>query len=279
MTSPANRAKDLSRRGRCRNVTTMSGGLIPRVFDAYGGEARWRAASAVEARISMGGFLLRMKGQLERSLRDLRTRTEIDRPHVRVEPIDREGNIGILDGHDVRIERPDGTLVSEQRNIRSLYPARSGRWLRWHRLDALYFIGYTQWIYNAFPPLLWRDDVEWQQVGENVLEARFAPHLPTHSSVQRFHFDPATGLLRQLDYTAEVFGSWAKGAHVIEAHGESDGIPYPLRRRVWSRKPDGTPRTSPAPLMIWLDAHEWRLLPDGRSEQVAQEQPPASVRS
>src|ERR687888_317615 len=96
MTPPANCAKDLSRWGRCRNVTTMSSGLIPRVFEAYGGEDRWRAASAVEARISMGGFLLRLKGQLERSLRDLRTRTQLDRPHVRVEPIDREGNIGIL---------------------------------------------------------------------------------------------------------------------------------------------------------------------------------------
>jgi len=257
----------------------MSDGLKRRVFDAYGGEDRWRAARAVEARISMGGLLLRLKGQPERSLRDLKTRTEIERPHVRVEPIDRHGNIGILDGHDVRIERPDGGLVSEQRNIRPLYPARGGRWLRWRRLDALYFIGYTQWIYNAFPPLLWRDDIEWRQVGDHVLEARFAAHLPTHSSVQRFHIDPATGLVRQLDYTAEVFGSWAKGAHVIEAHGESDGVPYPLRRRVWSRKPDGTPRTSPAPLMIWLDAHEWRLLGDGAPQERPEVQPSATVRS
>jgi hypothetical protein len=240
----------------------MADALATRVIAAYGGEERWRAANAVEARVSMGGMLLRLKGHLERSLRDMRTRTEIERPRVRIEPIDREGNVGILDRHDVRIERPDGTLVGERRDTRRLFPYRGTRWLRWDRLDALYFIGYTQWTYNAFPALLWRDDIEWRELDDNVLEARFAPHLPTHSSVQRFHIDPATGLLAQMDYTAEVFGAWAKGAHVIEAHGETEGVPYPSRRRVWSRKRDDSPRLSPAPLMIWLDAHEWRLLAD-----------------
>jgi hypothetical protein len=241
-------------------AAAVSSSLAARTVEAYGGESRWRSAKSVEARISMGGLLLRLKGHPERSMRDMRAQTEIARPHVRVEPIDAAGNVGILDGHDVRIERPDGSLVAEQRNIRSLLPNGGRRWLRWGRLEALYFIGYTQWTYNAFPALLWRDDIEWQQIGDDVLEARFAPQLPTHSQVQRFHMDPSTGLLRQMDYTAEVFGSFAKAAHVVEAHEESDGIPYPSRRRVWSRKPDGSARTSPAPLMVKLDVHDWRLV-------------------
>jgi hypothetical protein len=237
-----------------------SGTLAGRVVDAYGGEARWREASAVEARISMGGMLLKLKGHPERSLRDMRTRTEIARPHVRVEPIDEQGNVGVLDGHDLRLETPDGTVLHERPSARSHFPYGGRRLLRWDRLDALYFIGYTQWTYNAFPALLWRDDISWRDAGDNVLEARFSPSLPTHSEVQRFHFDPETSLLRQMDYTADVFGGWAKAAHVVEAHGDSNGIPYPSRRRVWSRKRDGSARPAPAPLMISLDVHEWRLL-------------------
>jgi hypothetical protein len=236
-----------------------AGSLAARVFEAYGGEARWRNATSVEARISMGGMLLKLKGHPERSLRDMRTQTQLDRPHVRVEPIDERGNVGVLEGHDLRLEAPTGTVLEERRNARSLFPYGGRRLLRWDRLDALYFIGYTQWTYNAFPALLWREDIAWRQVDDDVLEAQFAPHLPTHSEVQRFHFDPETALLRQMDYTAEVFGGWAKATHVVEAHGESEGIPYPSRRRVWSRKRDGSARTAPAPLMIMLDVHEWRL--------------------
>jgi hypothetical protein len=229
------------------------------VLDAYGGEARWRAASAVVTLFSMGGFLLRIKGHREETLRGLRGHTELARPHVRIEPIDADGSVGVLEGHDLRRESPDGRVLEERRGARSLFPHAGWRWLRWDRLDALYFVAYTQWIYNAFPALLWRDDIAWRQTADDVLEARFAPHLPTHSAVQRFYIDRKTGLLRRMDYTAEVFGGWAKGAQIIEGHGVTEGIPWPSRRRVWARAPDGSPRTSRSPLMVKLDVHEWRL--------------------
>jgi hypothetical protein len=239
-------------------VTALSNELVERLVEAYGGEARWRAATAVETRISMGGMLLRMKGHPQRTLRDMRARTEIARPHVRVEPIDDKGNVGVLDGQTVRLETPEGNVLEERQNVRARFPYGK-RLLKWDRLDAFYFIGYTQWTYNAFPALLWRDDVTWRQVSDTALEVEFAPELPTHSRLQRYHVDAATGLLRQLDYTAEVFGPWAKAAHVIEEHGTWEGIPFPSKRRVWSRRREGSARTSPAPLMILLDVHEWRL--------------------
>jgi hypothetical protein len=234
-------------------------GLLERVLDAYGGEQRWRHATSVETRISMGGLLLRLKGHPPSSLRDMHARTEIGHPAVRVQPIDEKGNTGVLEGQTVRLESPDGRTLDERPNIRETL-ARGKKRFRWDRLDAFYFIGYTQWTYNAFPALLWRDDVTWRQASNSTLEVEFAPELPTHSSLQSFHVDPATGLLRGMEYTAEVFGGWAKAAHVVEEHGECDGVPYPSRRRVWSRKSDGSPRTSPAPLMVALDVHEWRLL-------------------
>jgi hypothetical protein len=242
-------------------VSAVSAGtLVNRIVDSYGGESRWREAKAVEARISMGGMLLKLRGHPERTLKDMRTETELARPHVRVEPIDDRGNVGILDGHDVRLETPDGTVIAERRDARSRFPYGGHRLLRWDRLDALYFIGYTQWCYNAFPALVWRDDMTWRQLADDVLEARFPPHLPAHCELQRFHVDPETGLLRQMDYTAEVFGRWAKAVHLIDAHGETDGIPFPSRRRIWSRHRDGSARTAPAPLMISLDVHEWHLI-------------------
>ena len=61
----------------------------------------------------------------------------------------------------------------------------------------------------------------WTEIATNTLEARFPPHIPTHSEYQRFHFDPATGLLAQYDYTAEAFGSLAKAAQLILEHGKS----------------------------------------------------------
>jgi hypothetical protein len=241
-------------------VSAVGGTLAPRVVDAYGGGERWRAATAVEARISMGGFLLRMKGHPERTLTDMRTYTEIEHPHVRVEPIDAAGNVGILDGHDVRIETPDGRVVAARTDNRRHLPYHGLRLFRWDRLDALYFVAYTQWLYNAFPPLLWRDDVEWRQVDDSILEAQFPTHVPVHSQVGRYYFDADSGLLQRMDYTAVVFGNWAKAVHLVEAHGHTDGVPWPSRRRVYGRKPDGTPRLERSPLMVKLDVHEWRLV-------------------
>ena len=57
---------------------------------------------------------------------------------------------------------------------------------------------------------------------------------------QTFYFD-ADGLLRRHDYTALVFGNFAKAAHYSWNHREVNGIPIPTRRRVFPRKKDGSP--------------------------------------
>jgi len=116
-----------------------------------------------------------------------------------------------------------------------------------------YFLGYAMWNYLVLPALLLRDDVEWRDVSETTLEARLPPHLPTHCEIQRFHVDPETGLLRQHDYTAEVFGQWARAAHVVVEHARADGLTYPSRRRVKAGSP--TSRT-----LIWIDLHDYHVL-------------------
>jgi hypothetical protein len=228
------------------------------MLDGYGGERRWRQASAVEARLTIGGLLFRWKRRAEGRWPSVRVRVEIARPRTRFDPIDRAGNVAALDGHAVRIERPDGSVLEERPNGREGMPY-GRRFFRWDRMDIGYFLTYAMWNYLALPSLLLRDDIEWREVTGDTLEARFPPSLPTHCPVQRFHLDPETGRLRQHDYTAEVFGGWGKAAHLVTEHAQFDGLWAPSRRRVKPRDPvTGGPL--PIPLLIWADVHEYRLV-------------------
>jgi hypothetical protein len=225
-----------------------------RALDAYGGEARWRAASAVLLELSAGGLAFRLKWQPP--LVRARQRLELREPRVRCQGIDRAGNVGVLDGLDVRLEAPDGRLLAERRNARALFgPGR--RWLFWDRLDQTYFACYAAWNYFALPALMLREDIEWTERGAGLLEARFPPHLPTHSAVQSFRFDPGTGLLRQHDYTAEVIGGWAKAARVVLEHGSAGGVIYPARLRMTPRAGDGAARKGP--VLVAVDVHRFEL--------------------
>lgn len=228
------------------------------MLDAYGGERRWREAAAVEARLTIGGLLFRWKRGGEGSWPTVRVRVETGSPRTRFDPIDSAGNVAVLAGHSVRIERPDGAVLEERANGRAGMPY-GRRLLRWDAADIGYFLGYAMWNYLALPALLLRDDLEWRQASGHTLEARFPDRIPTHCPVQQFHLDPATGRLRQHDYTAEVFGGWAKAAHLVTEHAQFDGLWAPSRRRVKPRSPvSGGPMA--VPLLIWADIHEYRLV-------------------
>jgi hypothetical protein len=227
------------------------------MIDAYGGEQRWRAADAVEARLTIGGLLFRWKRRSQGHWPSVQIRVDTAEPRTRFDPIDRDGNVAVLTGHSVRIERPDGTLVAERANAR---PKPYGeKFFGWDSVDIGYFFGYTMWNYLALPALLLRDDIQWSEASADTLEARFPPEIPTHSPLQRFHVDLATGRLRQHDYTAQPFGGWAKAAHMITEHRDYDGLTSPSKRRVKPRSGDkGGPL--PFPLLIWADIHEYRLV-------------------
>jgi hypothetical protein len=226
-----------------------------RAIDAYGGEARWRGASAVEAVFSAGGaaFVAKKRPTFEWA----HVHVSIAEPRVRLRPVDRRGTAGVLEGERVWLESARGKTIASRDDPRRLFPGgRRAHW--WDRLDMTYFACYAIWNYLTLPALLLRDDIAWTEPAPGVLDARFPPHLPTHCAEQRFHFDAATGLLAQHDYTAEVFGEWAKAAHVVLEHGTWEGIPFPAKRRVTPRLPDGQPAADP--VLIWIDVREWRLL-------------------
>jgi hypothetical protein len=224
--------------------------ILDRAIEAYGGEERWRSIDEIEARVSCSGLLFRWKRG--HGYDDLSLKAKVWEPWCRLAPVDKRGSLGILDGHDVRIETPAGELVDERHYAREKFPY-GRRFFHWDLIDVVYFTAYAFWNYLTLPALLIRDDVKWKQIGESTLESNFPDWIPTHCRHQKFHFDPETGLLSQYDYTAEVFGGFAKASHVIE-HAESDGVVYTSDRHIM---PTIAGKPGKFPLLIHGVVHEY----------------------
>jgi hypothetical protein len=149
----------------------------------------------------------------------------------------------------VRIESlEDGSRLSLRTDPRSNFPG-GRRLLWWDDLDFLYFTAYAIWGYTCAPyTFLWpgvetRELEPWQQDGETWrrLEVTYPDGFHTHSRRQIYYFD-SRGLLRRNDYTAEVFGSFARSAHMCYEHRDFDGLVFPTKRRVYSRGRRNRPR-------------------------------------
>jgi hypothetical protein len=226
-----------------------------RAIVAYGGAERWLDAEATEGDVTVTGLLFHAKS------RSLPPRTYIwtslVRPYVRIDPIDRRGRVGVLDGLDVRLEDRSGRVLAERKNAPRFFPY-GRRLLYWDSLDLTYFAGYAFWGYFTLPRLLLRADIAWTEVEDGILEARFPPYLPRHSEIQRFYFDRETGLLTRNDYVAEAVGSFAVAANVVLSNREWEGIPFPSRRRVTARESDGS--YSQFPILVGIEVHRWCLV-------------------
>jgi hypothetical protein len=226
-----------------------------RALDVYGGESFWRTARSVQAVVSASGlaFILKWRRPFDR----IAVGCTIGEPHVRLTPIDRSGNTGVLKDGDVFLEDPSGITIARRERARAYFPyGRRLCW--WDSLDQTYFVGYALWNYLVFPSLLLRQDIQWEETGPHRLRATFPENIPTHSREQEFLFDPVSGLLIQHNYTAEVMGGWAKAANVVTEHGTWRGIPFPSHRRVTARKKDGSPVGGP--VLIDLTIHEWSVV-------------------
>lgn len=233
----------------------MSLTLCERVLAAYGGRPRWQAASAVEAQVSASGWAFRLK--LQPPDRNIRVQAAIGgKPGARYAPAGRHGEIAVLEGQHIRLEDSSGALVAERDDPKRFFPyGRRALW--WDQLDRTYFSAYALWNYLTFPALMLRSDIQWTELPGARMEAVFPASIPTHSARQVFYFDPETGLLLRHDYTAEVFGSWARAANVVLEHGSWEGIPFPSHRRV---TPVGAgERPMAAPVLVDIHVHSWRL--------------------
>jgi len=228
--------------------------LAARALEAYGGRERWAAARSVRATLSVGGVALLSKGRLP--LRHISVAAELDFPRVRIDRLAGEDTVAWLEGGSSRLATHPGQTIAARGDARAAF--RSPRHLLWwDRLDASYFLGYTLWNDLTFPRLLLRPDLEWTELDETTLRARFAPGLPTHCDEQIFRFDRESGLLRRHEYTADVFGSWARVVTVVLKHREWDGLMCACRRVTTPGRAGGKRFRWP---VLWsFEIHAWRL--------------------
>jgi hypothetical protein len=220
--------------------------FIDRVIERHGGMALWSGVEEISLHARTGGVALPLRFKFG-AFRDYQARIRVHEPCVRITPHPRAGMRGIFSGDTVRIETENRETVRERHDDRSAFKDwRHKIW--WGDLDAIHFAGYALWNYLTTPFLLNRPEMQleelspWQEGGQSWLRLRaiFPPDMLTHSPEQTFYFN-ADGLLMRHDYTALVFGNFAKAAHYSRGHEDVNGIPFPTRRRVFPRKKDGSP--------------------------------------
>lgn len=192
--------------------------LLEEAIAAHGGMDRWRELKQIKLRLRCGGIAMALKGR-PGVLRELDATVDPRRPHVRFD------RLGTFDAADRR-------------------PPSIARRLRWTDQDVTHFAGYALWNYITAPFMLANQEVKVEEITGRRLRATFPPELPTHSPNQTFHLGQ-DGRITRVDYTAEVFGPWARAANHCLVHERVDGLLFATRRRV-------VPRGLPGPPLITI---------------------------
>lgn len=233
--------------------------LLNEIIAAHGGLQRWGELQELKLQVNVGGPLFAMK--FKSSL--LHSFECIVFPHQigsLLKPFPQSGQVGIFDANSVRIENEDGTVVA-YREIKRDSQGKVYRRRIWDDLDVLYFLGYALWNYTVTPYVfLWpgfeyAEGKEWREDDRTkwrTLCVRYPLNFPTHCREQTFYFDDQ-GLLRRLDYTADVVSNLARGAHLCQAHRSFDGLVFPTYRIVHPRGPSGRPITVIKVIEGWIN--------------------------
>jgi len=236
--------------------------ILEKVIEAHGGARRWQELAAVDAIISVRGFLFTAKRRP--ILNRVRVRASTREPRFIFYDFPRAGQTGELNGDkEVRISGPDNRIVSSRMQPRTAIRSLR-RQFYWDDLDFIYFGGYATWNYLVTPFLFLREGFNFAALeplsGIDYpfrLQVSYPDDLPTHCKKQILYFD-RNYLLRRLDYTAEVVGRWAHAAHLCEKYQDFEGIKIPTTRRV--RPLFIGSRPLPGPTIVALDIHEFRQL-------------------
>ncbi len=218
--------------------------LLETAVEAHGGLQRWRSVREVKIRVRTGGIALPLRFK-PAPFKSCAVRVSTSVPKAAIAPYPRKGHQGIFENDTVAIVGPDGAVVKERRDPRAAFTGFR-RKIFWDDLDALYFGAYAFWNYLNLPFLLsgpgfeLREMEPWDEDGERWrrLHVVFPDAVPTHCREQVFYFNPK-GLLVRHDYTAEVFGRWARAAHYSGVHTENEDLVFPARRRVFPRLRSG----------------------------------------
>jgi len=221
--------------------------LLDEVLAAHGGLDRWSTVRAVTLDLRIGGNILMSKFKSPR-MRPLRVEIATNRCYATLDPFSRSDQVGVFEGDHVSIVSRDGRTIAT-RDVRRDAAGAVCRRLIWDDLDVLYFFGYALWNYTTTPFVFTWPGFECHEAGDwrepdgsvwRKLAVRYPAGFPTHCRDQMFYFD-RQGWLRRLDYTADVFSRFAKGAHLCDDHRTFDGFVWPTHRVVYPTRADGTP--------------------------------------
>jgi hypothetical protein len=242
---------------------TSSQDLLNKSMEAHGGLNRWRTVKEIVVRIRCGGVALPLRFKFG-VFKSYEARLSTTKPHVIFSPFAGKGNRGVFSGDTVRIESSNGQVLAERTDTKAAFNTFRHKFY-WDNLDALYFGGYAIWNYFTAPFLLLRRGFETQEIEPweeknqtwKRLKIFFPSDIPTHSHEQVFYFN-SDGLLMRIDYTAEVFGNWAKAAHYCRNHKNFSGLIIPTSRQVLPRKSDGSSKSFPT--LVWIEVDQVSLL-------------------
>jgi hypothetical protein len=232
--------------------------ILQEIFEAHGGMDYWQSLEALDAEISASGFLFTVKRRPV--LKHVRMRAYTREPRFTFFDYPQPGQTAELIGNDeVRIVDNSGKILVRRKTPRSAFRGLRHQFF-WDDLDFIYFGGYATWNYLTTPFLLMRKGFTIEELeplpGELSLFKRlhitFPEDIPTHSKSQIFYFDEQL-LLRRLDYTAEVVGSWAHAAHLCEEYRTFGQIKAPTRR--WVLPLLFGNRPMPGPTLVAIEVH------------------------
>jgi hypothetical protein len=233
--------------------------LLNKAIRTHGGLNRWQSIKEIVAHIRCGGAALPLRFRFG-IFKSYEAHISTTQPRIIFSPFAGKGKRGVFLGDTVRIETANGRVLAERPNAKAAFDSFRHKFY-WDNLDALYFGGYAMWNYFSAPFLFLREGFEIQEIDpweENHytwrrLQVFFPSDIPTHSREQVFYFN-SEGLLVRLDYTAEVFGQWAKAAHYCRGHKNFSGLIVPTSRQVLPRKSDGSPRNFPT--LVWIEVDQ-----------------------
>ncbi len=186
-------------------------------MEAHGGLELFESVTTIAACLTrLDGFVPRTKG-LGRLSEPSRIVADLSAGVVKLSDFPRSGESAEYLKEGV-VRTPGG----ECRDPRSLFSGLK-KYGRWSQKEACYFFGYALMHYWTLPfslreaALLAHDD------SKRRLTVRFAPERHTHSAVESFVFDEH-GLLRRHDYTADIIGRFATGAHYSRNYRDVSGL-------------------------------------------------------
>jgi hypothetical protein len=235
--------------------------MIEEIITAHGGREIWDGIDWIEAEISARGFLFRAKRVPV--LKHVLVRLSARDPRFMFLDFPKTGQTGELIGdEEVRILGSNGEVIESRLRPRDAFKGLR-RIFWWDFLDFIYFGGYAAWNYLVTPFIFLRKGFTFKDIGQlstadgdlQRFAITFPDDLPTHCRTQIFYFDE-TKLLRRIDYTAEVVGSWAHAAHFCGRYRDFGGLKFPTHRYV---RPMLLNHPLSAPTIVELEIHNVTL--------------------